>query len=51
MLSQPPAPDAMMPATTVRKYVRMTSGTAIITARGISRCGFSTSPASVDIDS
>ena len=40
-----------MPASVVKKYVTMTSGVPIISARGMTRCGFSISPLSVDIDS
>ncbi len=51
MAPQLPSPAAMMPARTVKMYVTMTSGVPIISARGMTRCGFWISPASVDIDS
>ena len=35
----------------MKKYVAMTSGVPIIRALGMTFCGFSISPASVDIDS
>ena len=40
-----------MAAKTVIRYVMMTRGVPSMSARGMTRCGFSISPASVDIDS
>ena len=40
-----------MAANTVMRYVMMTSGVPSMSARGMTFCGFSISPASVDINS
>ena len=44
-------PATRMAASTEMKYVAMTSGVPIMSARGMSLCGFSISPATIDIDS